>query len=101
MILLGTIANAGSDVKTNLNTSVPFSLPNNARIFIKSASTTLGFLGKEGQDAAFAPVIGDMVAYGVASALVEVGALPNSTLAIRKTDAGASTTLVYAMKVPY
>ena len=36
MILLGTIANAGSDVKTNLNTSVPFSLPNNARIFIKS-----------------------------------------------------------------
>ncbi len=105
MIYLGTIDNAGSDVKNNLNTSSPFVIPPGTigLLFQPSAATMMSAV-KLASDSAFAPASTAMAQLGGASSFNTI-TLPGDrmvgqalvTVAVRKTDAGAGTTKVFAI----
>ena len=106
MIYLGTIDNAGSDVKNNKNTSTPFQIPNGATALrlVPSAATML-IATKLDEDTSFAPAAGAMCPLGTVSTFIDIPLSNYSrpipltllTLAVRKTDAGAGTTKVFAI----
>lgn len=103
MIYLGTIANAGSDVDNNTSTAAPFAIPaGTTRLFVQPSAATM--MAAVGTADAFAPAATDMLQLGAANSVNEIPvsyslttgrALP-IVLAIRKTDAGAGTTKVFA-----
>jgi hypothetical protein len=104
VIYLGTIDNAGSDVKDNTNTSSTFTIPvGTTRLFVQpSAATHMAAVGTAG---GFAPAASAMLQLGAASSIQEIpisyaltaGKSLVPVLAIRKTDAGAGTTKVFAV----
>lgn len=103
MIFLGTIANAGSDVINNKSTAAPFTIPTWVEVLRlqPSAATQMASV-KLGDDSSFAPAATDMLQLGGANSVTDIpiprapGASP-ITVAIRKTDAGAGTTKVFAL----
>jgi hypothetical protein len=107
MQYLGTIDNAGSDVKNNQNTSSPFVIPAGtiALRLQPSAATQMAAMAIVA-DASFAPAAGVMLQLGAANSITDLPiALPQArnaamTLAVRKTDAGAGTTKVFAIGAP-
>lgn len=110
MIYLGTIANAGSDVVNNRTTAAPFAIPSGtAALRLQSSATTLLAAVKLGDDATFLPADGTtMLQLGAANSFNDIpihGApmLPHTptlvTVAVRKSDAGASTCKVFAVGV--
>lgn len=109
MIFLGTIANTGSDVVNNKTTATPFAIPSGTiALRLQSSATTLLAAVKLGDDAAFLPAATDMLQLGAANSFNDVpvhGApmLPHTptlvTLAVRKSDAGASTCKVFAIGI--
>jgi hypothetical protein len=103
MIFLGTIANVGSDVLDNTNTAAAFAIPaGTARLFVQpSAATMMASVVTAG---ASAPAAAAMLQLGAANSIQEIpvsyplttGKVLPIVLAIRKTDAGAGTTKVFA-----
>lgn len=105
MIFLGTIDNAGSDVKNNDNTTTAFTIPvgTKALRLQPSAATHMAAV-KIGDDASFAPASTAMLQLGGANSINDLplpfdpnGVRLQITLAVRKTDAGAATTKVFAI----
>jgi len=100
MIFLGTIANAGSDVKNNANTAVPFTIPAGARSLWLQPAAATHMVAVSATNTGFAPAATDMIQLGAANSIQEIK-LPGNmdhlgfTLAIRKTDVGAGTTKVF------
>lgn len=109
MIYLGTIANAGSDVVNNRTTAAPFAIPSGTiALRLQSSATTLLAAVKAADDSTFLPAATDMVQLGAANSFNDLpiyGAhqpthvLTPITLAVRKSDAGASTCKVFAVLV--
>lgn len=99
MIYLGTIDNAGSDVKNNATCSVPFALPGTAyRLFVvPSAATQL--VACTAKNDAFLPAAGAMCQLPTANVPTEISCVPGGTIASRKTDAGAGTLKVFASRI--
>lgn len=97
MIYLGTIDNAGSDVKNNLTATTPFAIPR-GKIVVQPSGATIQVASKATSDVAFLPATGNMASLVTANALVEVGYVPGGTIASRKTDAGAGTLKVFLVK---
>jgi hypothetical protein len=104
MIYLGTINNAGSDVKNNLNTSSPFTIPSWVTSIRVQPSAATQMAAMEYQsDSAFAPASTAMMQLGGANSVNDLpcgrpsAPVVTPTLAIRKTDAGAATCTVFAI----
>lgn len=105
MIYLGTIDNAGTDVKNNFNTSSAFAIPPGTMglLFQPSAATMMAAV-KLAIDSSFAPASTAMAQLGGANSF-NTTTLPgdratgqvNITVAVRKTDSGAGTTKVFAI----
>jgi hypothetical protein len=117
MIYLGTIDNAGSDVKNNANTSSAFVIPpGTVALRLQPNAATMMAVLKYADDSAFAPAATAMLQLGAANSFNDlpiwrsadliaiaprVGLLLTPlTLAVRKTDAGAGTTKVFAIAIP-
>lgn len=103
MIYLGTIASVGSDVLNNTTTAVPFTIPaGTTRLFVQPSAATM--MAAVGTALPFAPAATDMLQLGAANSIQELpvswertaGKALSPVLAIRKTDAGAGTTKVFA-----
>jgi len=99
MIYLGTIDNAGSDVKNNLNTSTPFTIPH-GRIVVQPSAATYAVAKSAAQDAAFLPgAVTSMLQLGAANSIQDLGKMDGGcTLAARKTDAGVGTLKVFLLE---
>lgn len=105
MLYLGTIDNAGSDVKNNLNTSTPFEIPpGTTGLRLQPSAATMGAAIKQARDATFLPsAITAMLQLGAAQSFNDATIPgdrmlpPPVTLAVRKTDVGAGTTKVFAI----
>lgn len=108
MRYLGTINNAGSDVVNNTTTSVPFTIPaGTTRLMLQPSAATMQ-AATSVNNAAFLPATTDMAQLGAANSFNDVpitwfeavggygSAQLGPTLAVRKTDAGAGTTKVWA-----
>lgn len=109
MIYLGTINNAGSDCINNLTTSSPFTIPQGVTCLrLQPSAATHVAAMKAGSDATFLPSDATtMLQLGAANSIQDLPISPIKTspnlaltLAIRKTDAGAATTKVFAVAVP-
>lgn len=109
MIYLGTIANAGSDVVNNKSTATAFAIPSGTiTLRLQPSAGTLLAAVKLADDAAFLPAATDMLQLGAANSFndLPIHGSPLSphtptlvTLAVRKSDAGASTCKVFAIGV--
>jgi hypothetical protein len=104
VIYLGTIANAGSDVKNNLNTAAPFAIPSwVTQLRLQPSAATQMAVMSYANDSAFAPAATAMLQLGGALSVNDISCgRPSApvvapTLAVRKTDAGAGTCAVFAM----
>ncbi len=96
MFYLGTIDNAGSDVKRNDNASTPFVIPKGTyRLFVQPSAATM-MVACTASNTSFAPAAGAMFQLGAANSLQEIPCVPGGTIASRKTDAGAGTLKVFA-----
>ena len=104
MIYLGTIANLGSDVLNNLNTAAPFVIPHwVTQLRLQPSAATMMASMLYSSSAAFAPAATAMLQLGAANSVNDLSCgrptvpLTQPTLAVRKTDAGAGTTAVFAV----
>lgn len=108
MIFLGTIANAGSDVKNNSNTAAPFVIPTGVTMLrLQPSAATMMASVALGDNPSFAPNATDQLQLGGANSFNDLpipgtAARPGVVfqLAVRKTDAGAGTTKVFALAIP-
>jgi hypothetical protein len=106
MIYLGSIVNAGSDVKSNTTTANPFSIPSGTTsLRLQPSAATMMASCKHVDDTAapFAPAATDMLQLGGALSvndlpLHEDRQIALFAIAVRKTDAGAGTTKVFAIR---
>lgn len=103
MRYLGTIANAGSDVVNNSTTAAPFVIPAGITQLVLQPSAATMQAATAPNNAAFLPATTDMLQLGAATS---INTLPvqwastqpaGTTLAVRKTDAGAGTTKVFGV----
>lgn len=108
MIFLGTITNAGSDVKNNTNTAVPFVIPVGiTRLFLQPVDAATLMAAVSATNPAFAPAAANMLQLGAINSIQEIPlqfaltqgyeAQTGVTLAIRKTDVGAGNTKVFGV----
>jgi hypothetical protein len=108
MIFLGTITNAGTDVKNNANTAVPFTIPVGiTRLFLQPVDAATLMAAVSANNATFAPAAAAMLQLGAVNSIQEIPlqwnltqAYENAggvTLAIRKTDAAAGNTKVFGL----
>lgn len=104
MKYLGTIDNAGSDVKNNATASVPFSIPPGVHfLVVVPSSATLLIACSRGAasgagDSSFLPAATDMMPLDVANKGYGIACIPGGTLACRKSDAAAGTLKVFAVR---
>lgn len=111
MIYLGTLASLGSDVVNNSTTATSFVIPSGTvALRLQPSAATMLAAVKLAADAAFLPAATDMLQLGAANSITDLpipgrpGGEPRSplsllTLAVRKSDAGAGTTKVFAIAV--
>ena len=104
MIYLGTIANAGSDVLNNKTTASTFVIPPGTQsLRLQPSAATMMAAVKHADDATFLPAATDMLQLGAANSITDLPVPSPSavtlTIAVRKTDAGAGTTKVFALGV--
>lgn len=99
MKYLGTIDNAGSDVKNNATATTPFTIPDGFAAIVVQPSTATFMVAISTVAAGFLPAATDMLQLGGANSIqsIPTGGLA-ITVASRKTDAGAGTLKVFGVR---
>lgn len=109
MRYLGTINNAGSDVVNNSTTSTPFAIPAGCNALVLQPSAATMMAATSSNNATFLPAANNMLQLGAINSVNNIPLMWNEavggygsanlgpTLAVRKTDAGAGTTLVFGV----